>query len=286
MRFRSMAIKASIVLGVLVVLSIASVRWHGSSPDGKGSSGPGIFLAKPAFAQEDGITFLEQEAGIAAYTNVGRSIDLDKARNAFKTVEHETAEYIIGSVWISGYAETDLVHAYVHGDGWVVVYYLEEESAAKIVDWVNYSGGEINGTKLEIGLAYVSSTAEVPVGDTQYYNFKYPDANRLMIVAEAMSAGSDIYDPWDEFRIKLPSEFDFYERSFSLNVSSGRDGSMYIDNNEISTISSSSLTRTGYGLISSTRLSLDEFHIVKLTCNYLKAGQHVFGAIVLIYREG
>ncbi len=42
---------------------LASAWWHESAPEGKGSSGMGIFLTIPAFAQEDGVTFLEQEAG-------------------------------------------------------------------------------------------------------------------------------------------------------------------------------------------------------------------------------
>ena len=52
----------------------------------KGAAGMGIFLAKPAFAQEAGMSFLEQEAGIAAYTNLGQKINLTKAKTAFRTV--------------------------------------------------------------------------------------------------------------------------------------------------------------------------------------------------------
>ena len=41
-----------------------------------------ISLQKPT---AEGTSFLEAEAGISAYTNVGQTIDLAKARSAFRT---------------------------------------------------------------------------------------------------------------------------------------------------------------------------------------------------------
>jgi hypothetical protein len=73
-----------------------------------------------------GTNFLDAEAGISAYTNVGEEIDLEKAKSAFRTVEYETDEYTIGSVPLPDYPEYEDVHAYVHKDGWVVTYYLKE----------------------------------------------------------------------------------------------------------------------------------------------------------------
>lgn len=81
-----------------------------------------------------GTSFLEEEAGISAYTNVGEAINLGNAKTAFGTIEYETSDYIIGSVPLPDYAETEDVHAYVHKDGWVVAYYLEDEPVAKIVE--------------------------------------------------------------------------------------------------------------------------------------------------------
>lgn len=277
MRFRSMVIKGSIVLGALAILSIASVRWHGSSPDREGSSGVGISLIKPAFAQESGVSFLDREAGIAAYADVGRSIDLAKAKSVFRTVERETGQYVIGSVPLPYYQETEDVHAYIHKEGWIVTYYSRNEPAAKIVDWVNYgTDGRMAGTKLEVGMLFVYAVIGIPMKNVKYYDFRYPDANRLMIVAEASRDTTE-----ETFKIKLPSEFAFYERSYSFYSSADCAldwcyGKMYINGKEISR----SIQRVVYyGLLQATELFVDRFITITLTSS------QTFGAIVLVYRE-
>ena len=71
----------------------------------------GIALARPAVVQGEG-SFLEDEAGITAYTDTGFTIDLDNARDAFRTVEQETANYLIGSVAVPGFPDTEDVHVH------------------------------------------------------------------------------------------------------------------------------------------------------------------------------
>ncbi|MEA3417340.1 MAG: hypothetical protein U9R02_14570, partial [Thermodesulfobacteriota bacterium] len=156
-----------------------------------------------------GTSFLEEEAGISAYTNVGEEINLERAKSAYRTIEYETDEYIIGSVPLPDYAETEDVHAYVHKDGWVVTYYLKGEPVAKIVDWEDYSTDErITGTKLEDGVGVVCNAAGVPIRDLKYYDFRYANADKMMIVADAQWT-----EGTDTFKLKLPSDFVFYEKS-------------------------------------------------------------------------
>ena len=230
-------------------------------------------------APRAGTTSLAEEAGISAYTNVGESIDLEKARTAFRTIENETNEYLVGSVPLPDYPETEDVHAYVHKDGWVVTYYLKEEPVAKIVDWEDYSTEEkITGTKLVDGVSVVCNAAGVPIRDLKYYDFRYANADKLMIIADALwSQGTDT------FNVKLPSDFVYYERSFSHYFSGagygGANSRMYIDEDEISYIGEGGGTK--YGLLSPTQLSLDEFQTIKLSRSHNTA----FDAIVLIYRE-
>lgn len=276
MKFRSTAMKFLTVLGILAILSITAVLWYGDSPDGKHSSGTGIFLAKPAFAQEDGVSFLAEEAGISAYMNAGQTVDLAKAKSAFRTVERETGEYVIGSVPLSGYAETEDVHAYVHKDGWIVTYYIKDEPAAKILDWNDYGTDEkINGTKLEIGIVAICTAASVATKDVKYYDFRYPDANRMMIVVEALWGDSyNNGDNGETFRVKLPSDFVFHERSFSHRGVSQYNSYMSLDD-----VTISETTGTNRGLLTPTQLSLDVFHDIKLW-----AWSPGYGAIVLIYR--
>ena len=85
-------------------------------------------------------SFLDDEAGIAAYTQTPGSIDLSVVRDEFRTIERETAEYIIGSVGIPDYSEDHDPHVYVHTDGWVLAYYLAAEQASYIIDLRHYDG--------------------------------------------------------------------------------------------------------------------------------------------------
>jgi len=276
------------VLAIFFTIGIIGIgaMVHNSADGSKDGWNGVISLEVPSFIQDvsatvhemtEGTSFLEEEAGISAYTNVGQAIDLTKAKNAFRTIEYETEDYIIGSVPLPDYAETEDVHAYVHKDGWVVTYYLNEEPAAKIIDWKDYGTDEtITGTKLEDGISVVCNAAGVPMRDIKYYDFKYPNANRLMIVADAIWYGTS--PATDTFRLKLPSDFVFYERSFSHYTKNYGGCYMYIDENEIDYASD----ETNYGLLSPTELSLDEFHTIKITGS---GNPGHFDAIVLIYRE-
>jgi hypothetical protein len=151
-------------------------------------------------------SFPTDEAGISAYTNIGLSIDLSKAKTVYRTVEYECADYVIGSVELPGYPGTEDVHVYVSKSGWVRAYYLKDEPVAKIIDWNDYQGGTITGTKLEDGLAKMCDGIGVALIDVKYYDFRYPNANRLMIVADAKyDEGTDTFD------IKIPGDFTVYE---------------------------------------------------------------------------
>jgi hypothetical protein len=230
-----------------------------------------------------GTNFLDAEAGISAYTNVGEEIDLEKAKAAFRTIEYETDEYVIGSVPLPDYPEYEDVHAYVHKDGWVVTYYLKDKPVGKIIDWKDYSTDEkIIGTKLEDGLSVACNAAGVPRRNIKYYDFRYPNADKLMIVADAQWT-----DGTDTLNIKLPSDFVFYDRSYSHYAYDSDGSTMKIDGNEISSLkkcSDSSLWQSGQ--LSPTQLSLDDFHTVSLFFDdEYWGGGHACAAIVLIYRE-
>ena len=281
----------ALAISIALVIVASSVAMYSSQKGENGIDAGGgkgvIALVTPPFigvagaspagvaAQRAGTTFLKEEAGISAYTNVGEAIDIEKVKTVFRTIEYETSEYIIGSVPLPDYEETEDVHVYVHTDGWVVAYYLKEEVVAKILDWEDYSTDErITGTKLEDGVSVVCNAAGVPIRDLNYYDFRYPNAEKLMIIADALwSSGTDT------FKLKLPSDFIVYERSFSYYYGGGYYSSrMYIDEDEISAIGSGG--GTNYGLLSPTQLSVGDFHTIKIETN-----GRGFDSIVLIYRE-
>jgi hypothetical protein len=176
-------------------------------------NGEGLMLVKPAFAQSGDASFLEQEAGISAYANLGQSINLNEAKKTFRTIEKQTEEYVIGSVSLPDYPVSEDVHLYVRQDGWIFAYYMNTESTSKIIDWLGYSPGKIP-TKLELGLQTVSNSLGLSVNDVKYYHFKYPDTNRLVIAIKSDGI----------FKLTVPSSLLVYSRSWSHDIKKN-DGS-------------------------------------------------------------
>jgi len=171
-------------------------------------------------------TFLQKEAGISAYTNIG-AVDLERVKTIYKTIERKTDQYVLGSVELPGYDETQDVHVYVTTEGWVVAYYLKDQPAAIIMDYSGYTGGVITTTKLDIALEVIYSTLGVSPPDVKYYDFRYPEANRLMIVADYCENGTD------SFEINIPSEVVIFEESL-FHYARTSKSSMFIDESSIS----------------------------------------------------
>ena len=73
----------------------------------------GISLVRPTFAQTG--SFFDQEAGMAAYMKVQNPLDLQAAKRAFKIIEQETSDFVVGTVEISNAPLAS--HAFVSSDG-------------------------------------------------------------------------------------------------------------------------------------------------------------------------
>ncbi|MBE3121343.1 MAG: hypothetical protein IMZ58_03935 [Thermoplasmata archaeon] len=224
-------------------------------------------------------SFLDQEAGISAYTNVGTTINLTLARNAFRTIENESTDYIIGSVPLPDYSESEDVHCYVHQDGWIVSYYLKTEPIGKIFDGVDYTtDGQITDTKLNDGIDAVCEAAAVVPGNINYFDFEWPNAQKMMIVGDAI---------WgypggpNTFNLTLPTDFTFYERSFChYSVNSCSYSQLYINQQQISYVYHS----FNYGSLSSSQLPSGPTNIIKLTSN-CGSSQQTSAMILLLYKE-
>jgi len=273
MKFTSKVTKVVLVLCVLGGVAIASVAVDRYMTKDKDSSGFDFFLARPAIAQEAGGSFLDQEAGISAYTNLGQKIDLNKIGTSLKTVEAETDTYVIGSISVpnyKGYSRED-VHCFAHKDGWVVTYYRNTEPTSKIISFRNWSG-KITGTKLDMGLAAACDALDQKAPYVRYYHFKYPDAVKLMVIVKTNSGNSTIM---------IPSSFAIYERSWSNGQSSNdyaRGTLIKIDGIAVSGEEGRKNEEYGaYGLINPAQLKPDMFHRLNVSAFY--------GAIVLLYRE-
>ena len=107
---------------------------------------------------QSAVDAIADEAGIAAYFNAGSPINLTNARTVFRTIEAETATYIIGSVGVTDYDENHDVHVYVDSSGWIMAYYDDSVPTGKVFDWRLYDGGTAIPTTLDTVLGVVAST--------------------------------------------------------------------------------------------------------------------------------
>lgn len=156
-----------------------------------------------------GASFLDDEAGMSAYAKAS-SIDLNKAKTAFRIIERQTSSYIIGSVEIQGLPETQDAHVYVNKDGWILSYYLKNDPVSKIMQWGGYTGGPVTTTKLADALKKVASYSGVSHSEIKYYNFKYPGSNRMMMIIDWLPG-----DGSDSYQFKIPSTYGLNENSWA-----------------------------------------------------------------------
>jgi len=233
MRLKSKVTILSSVLCVLGLLTISSILWYRILPEGKGSSGMDIFLARPAFAQEvDTSTFPGDEAGTSAYVNVGQNIDLKQARTAFIGLIDEGSDYVIGTVEIEKMPEEAYPHVYVNQNGWILAYYTRNSPSSLIMQWYVYEGGLITTTTLRDAIFNTCVTIRVDfskIGDKLgYYHFQYPEATKMLLVADLNPERS----PEDSFTYMIPLNVVLFEASWSHCVYVtrwGYDRLAYID---------------------------------------------------------
>jgi len=281
--------KIGVLLVAVLVVSFLVVYFYENDVERKNGivaeAGNTYALAYPVFGQADsaGASFLDEEAGISIYLNVGLSIDLSKAKTVYRTIETDTSNYTIGSIALPSLPESEDVHCFVYKDGWIVVYYLKYEPVGKIIDWSYWSGGQLTKNKLQVGLEQMCNALGVSVAGAKYYHFQYPYANRCMMIIEDLVCLPG-YESKDNFTITIPSEFTVYERSWSNFAQYSYYGSYFkIDGNTIDSISSET-PLTNYGTLTVAQLSPDVVHTVSILA-YYGQGWAYDSCIVLTYQE-
>ena len=228
-----------------------------------------------------GSSFLDDEAGISAYGQVS-NVNLDLAENVFKNVEKKTSEYIIGSVALDDYGEADDVHVYVDISGWMIAYYLQEEKASKIIDWVDYLGGEITSTKLSDALTKVAAEMYAFLPGVSYYDFRSPDATNIMIITDEET----VDNATQTFRVKVPLGYIVYATwSHAIRDvgSSSTSGNIKIDDELLNSGSSGEGWAIWEGDITPLQLVPNEFHEISLYHNGYSTADYSYVGIVLIY---
>jgi hypothetical protein len=261
------------LLVVIVTLMLLFGLGFTPTQDSLRQSGNALRLEAPAFihtayAQGQPTAFdlgayLDQEAGISAYYKSPDAITLSQVRSQFRTIETETADYIIGSVAVPNHPDNFDAHVYVHKTGWILAYYLRPDPVSKIIDVYNST---INTTKLKTVVSAVAGAAGAPFTDVTYYDFRYPNATNMLFVAENISNGN-------QFTIQLPSTYGYFDRGWALNNFGGGSAIFRVDGVDIPNIWNGA--NMWYGTITSAQLLPDTPHTVTVDD---------YGVIVIVYR--
>ena len=154
------------------------------------------------------VDFPADEAGISAYVHAKSSVNLNDAKPAFATIERETDDYIIGTVELAKHTEEQYPHVYVSTDGWVVAYYPNDRPSSWIFPWADYSGGEISSTTLSKAAGIVCSEIGGTTTGLKYYDFRYEDASKMMIIVESTTSSNF-------FKVTIPTTFSTYAVDWS-----------------------------------------------------------------------
>ncbi len=279
------SIRRSLLVAVVAVVLLAAFGLV-NEPGTQANANNVFSLQSPSFVgvarAETGsvASLIEDEAGMSAYFQASTSINLADVRDVFRTIEVETADYIIGSVPVANYGETEDVHVYVHTDGWILAYYLAADPVGKIFDWRMYHDtGRTNiTTKLENTLAVVASEAGVPFSSGTYYDFRYPNATHLMLIVEWVYSGTDSCE------VKLPGSFAYYERSWSLGSTTTHNyGVAQYRLDGVTIQDHGHYWQTSQGTLTAVQLLPDQFHTIEI---YGSSSDptYAYGGLALVYR--
>ncbi len=271
--------KFIVSIGIVVVVGLLIGILIGGS--GPASNDNILQLARPAFidtASAEELAVIDtivNEAGIAAYFKSSSSVTLADVADAFRTIEAQTSNYILGSVPVPNYPERHDIHVYIHKDGWFLAYYLAADPASKIFDWREYnnSGHTDLTTKFENALEVLAAEAAVLFTSATYYDFRNPNANSLILVAELSSSGTD------SFEVNLPGSFTYFERSWALGTSVW-SASYKLNEEVIRNWSYLSGWNYDWGTFTSSQMLPDQYHLLEIGTY----GANSYGGLALIYQ--
>lgn len=230
----------------------------------------GVAHAEAGLAQDTTAPFLE-EAGIAAYIQAPGGITINNdVKNLYRTIEAEEDTYIIGSMAVTDYDDSQDVHVYMDTDGWVMAYYFKDVPTSKIIDWRHWEGGSTLPTKLKRVIDDAAPVIGIPTQDVTYYHFNYPNATHMTLIAELVPGGET-----DSFTIKLPTSFSYYEYSWWMGTN--KVIVYYLNEEEIAEVDNTEI----YSTFTAGQLPGDQQH----TINFQTHHGDGYGGLALIYQE-
>lgn len=160
--------------------------------------------------------------GIASYVNIG-PIDLESARTYLKTVDYSDNEKILGvySFYPDAYSKyTEEVNMMITNNGYIVTFYPAIEPASKLVYW---SGSNIVYSNFATAITTISKSIlgySVDYKDIRYFDYRYPDANRMLIATQASTESVVGTYNYGNLAFNIPGTANIYEVSYSLYLKS------------------------------------------------------------------
>lgn len=194
-----------------------------------------LFFPFTVLLGETTTDFLKEEAGITAYAKID---GIDENNNADKlnemqafieskgAIRESKATHIIGKIPISlkiedidsedyFYLPPIDINIYFDIDGWLAVYLLRDKPTSKIINWENYSPGNLSPSILEKKIERLSSEINKSHSPVDYYHFGYEDATQMSIVVDSIDNKSGIFE--NNYSITIPKTI--YETSYSIYYS-------------------------------------------------------------------
>ena len=233
-------------------------------------------------------TFPVDEAGIAAYVNIGpiEAQKLTEAANFFTKLEKVGEDYVIGTYNINGIFEP---HVYVGLDGWVVSYYLKNEESSRIVQLNTVFGDpsyieDMSNTNLlrtitDLNLALYDTASRVE--DVKYYNFAYPAAKKMVVIRKDRITGKGEAS----FQLSVPATI--YEASWAVDPR-WRDSQMqqklFLDGNLI--LDQTNFPSEGYAFFDLNNFRPFDVHTINYAPPTLPIDNHYCGSVYVVITYG
>lgn len=218
-------------LGILLAVGAGFLLNNEPIKDGQPRESALLGSAPLAHAQEGESTFLEENAGIAAYVKIDETIDIEQLRESFKVVEQLNDQYLTGQIAVPDLRENWHPRMFVSEDGWIVAYYAKEEPTTRMLTrWIQSDNNGLTNTTLEIAIREtlknlgpgMTSRAQ----NIQYYHFQIPEADRISLIRENT-------DGEDTFHLTIPSGLEILDATWLAYRESNNDSEVGFDGDEI-----------------------------------------------------
>lgn len=167
-------------------------------------------------AQAGGGGSSQAELGIVTYISLGQNIDMNQASTLFKTIDYQTTDEIIGTY--SFYADNyniETANLYITSNGFISAYYWSEDPVSKIISW---NSDKIIFSKFATVITSVGQSLgyNIDYKNIKYYDYRYPDANRMLFVTQSVGESSISGYDYGNLKFNIPSYATIYEVSYSL----------------------------------------------------------------------